>query len=564
LKGAALLEALRLIREEEPPKPSTRLSTLEKAALSTVCECRGVEPGKLGQQVRGELDWIVMKALEKDRNRRYESASALAADVQRYLNDEPVAACPPSAGYRLRKFAWRYRRMLMMAGVIALVLVGATALSIWQALRERDQALRARDAEERANREANIAEAVNKFLLQDLLSQVDINVQFSDGFTPNPNLTVKEALDRAAARIGERFQDQPLVEAVIRRTISNGYSSLGEPGLAVSHLERAVALHNGHLGRNHPNTLDSMRSLAMAYRWSGRLPEAITLFEEIVEHQNTTLGADDVETVNSMHDLGEVCNSAGQWRRAELLLGEVVVKRQARLGRTHPDTASSMQFLAWTFAMLGRLRESLALIEETLKIYEASIGPDHPSTIGCMRICAKICEKNGKLDEAASLLRLALERERKHGDPTRQIRIANTLDLLGRNLLLQEKYAAAEPLLREALAIYQTYQPNNWRRFGIISLLGGALLGQQQYATAEALLLQGYEGMKQRDTMMHAGWKYLLPEAVERIVALYEVTDQPEKARLWREKLAVRAEVPMSPDSKKANPELVPLPRKVP
>jgi tetratricopeptide (TPR) repeat protein len=345
---------------------------------------------------------------------------------------------------------------------------------------------------------------------------------------------------------------------------AGGYRSLGEDGLGVSHLERAVTLHNAHLGPTHPNTLDSMRSLAMAYRWSGRLPEAITLLEEIVEHQNTTLGADHVETLNNMHDLGEVCSNAGQWHRSELLLQEVLVKRQARLGPTHPATASSMHRLGWTLVMLGRLRKSPALLEKALKIYEASLGSDHPDTIMCMRTYARFCGKNGKLNEAASLLRLALERERKLGDPTRQISIANTLDLLGQNLVLQEEYAAAEPHLREALAIYQTHQPNNWRRFGMMSHLGGALLGQQQYATAEALLLQGYEGMKQRDTMVPAGAKYLLPEAVERIVALYEVTDQPEKACLWREKLAVRAEVPMSPDTKEANPELVPLPRKVP
>ena len=105
LKKAAMLEVLRLIREEEPPKPSTRLSTTDEMPL--VAANRGLEPTKLSGLVRGELDWIVMKALEKDRNRRYETANGLAMDVQRYLNDEPVAACPPSAGYRFRKFARR-------------------------------------------------------------------------------------------------------------------------------------------------------------------------------------------------------------------------------------------------------------------------------------------------------------------------------------------------------------------------------------------------------------------------------------------------------------------------
>jgi serine/threonine protein kinase/Flp pilus assembly protein TadD len=134
LKKAGYDEMRRIIREEEPPKPSTRISTLEKATLSTVCERRGAEPKKLGQQVRGELDWIVMRALEKDRNRRYESASAFAADVQRYLGDEPVQACPPSAGYRLKKFARRNKAGLVTTGLVAAALVLGTAVSVWQAV----------------------------------------------------------------------------------------------------------------------------------------------------------------------------------------------------------------------------------------------------------------------------------------------------------------------------------------------------------------------------------------------------------------------------------------------
>src|SRR6185312_1571322 len=99
LKGTALLEVLRLVREEEPPRPSTRLGTTTE--LPCIAAGRGVEPAKLPRLVRGELDWIAMRALEKDRNRRYESASSFAADVQRYLSDEAVQACPPGAGYRL-------------------------------------------------------------------------------------------------------------------------------------------------------------------------------------------------------------------------------------------------------------------------------------------------------------------------------------------------------------------------------------------------------------------------------------------------------------------------------
>jgi serine/threonine protein kinase/Tfp pilus assembly protein PilF len=134
LKQAGYDEMRRMIREDEPPRPSTRLSTMQQAHLSTIAQRRGMEPRRLGQQLRGELDWIVMRALEKDRGRRYESASALASDVGRYLDDEPVLACPPSAGYRFRKLARRNKVALATAGVVTAALVIGTAVSVWQAV----------------------------------------------------------------------------------------------------------------------------------------------------------------------------------------------------------------------------------------------------------------------------------------------------------------------------------------------------------------------------------------------------------------------------------------------
>jgi WD40 repeat protein/serine/threonine protein kinase len=136
LSQASYEEMRRIIREEEPPKPSTRISTLGQAA-TTVSANRKSDPRRLSQLFRGELDWIVMKALEKDRNRRYESASAFAADVQRYLHDEPVQACPPSARYRLHKFARRNKAALVTTAVVAVALVSGTAVSVWQAVEAR-------------------------------------------------------------------------------------------------------------------------------------------------------------------------------------------------------------------------------------------------------------------------------------------------------------------------------------------------------------------------------------------------------------------------------------------
>ncbi len=197
LKKAGFDEIRRIIREDEPPCPSSRLSTMQQAHLSTIAEKRGLGPRNLSGHIRGELDWIAMRALEKDRDRRYESAGALADDLQRYLNDDTVEACPPSAGYRLLKYARRNRRVLAMVGVVAAALISATSVSTWQAVVARDaqgqaesdrkqaeidrdraksaesqaktEWARAQAAERRAATEAAIARAVNDFFQTDVL-----------------------------------------------------------------------------------------------------------------------------------------------------------------------------------------------------------------------------------------------------------------------------------------------------------------------------------------------------------------------------------------------------------
>jgi serine/threonine protein kinase/Flp pilus assembly protein TadD len=204
LRGAAFDEMLRLIREVDPPKPSTRLSGSQE--LPAIAAKRKLEPGRLTRLVRGELDWIVMKALEKERHRRYQTANGLARDVERYLHDEPVEACPPGAGYRLRKAARRYRKPLAAAAAFLLLLVLAAALTGWQALRlaraERDAAQRERDE---AMRQARVVAEV-----QEALSQAAALRQQGKWTEAQAPLKRAEALLEGAPQdeeLGERFRD---------------------------------------------------------------------------------------------------------------------------------------------------------------------------------------------------------------------------------------------------------------------------------------------------------------------------------------------------------------------
>jgi eukaryotic-like serine/threonine-protein kinase len=530
LKQANFDELRRIIREDEPPRPSQRLTTMEQASLSTICECRSAEPRKLSQQVRGDLDWVVMKALEKDRDRRYESASALAADVQRYLNEDAVEACPPSAGYRLRKYVRRNRRLLVPVAVIGTVLVAATAVSTWQALR-------ARDAESRAVTDAAIARAVNEFFQVDLLGQAHRDSLLREELVINKDFSVKEALDQAAVKVGSRFQDQPLVEAAIRSAIGEAYHTMGVWQLAVPHLERAIALRQGQPDQDQANNLKNMINLADSYMYLDRYEDGIALRKLTLENRKSALGPNHPETLECERWLAQAYHRAGHWAIATPLLEQLLVKQQTICGPTHASTLATMHHLAMSYQSVDRFAESMDLHEKVLEYTKSTTDSNLNPPTWILQTYARACQGAGKLDRADELLREALEHTSKR-EPSVQQRLqkANTLGWLALNLVMQHRYADAEPLAREAAALYERDFSNRPRRFYWLSVLGAAFLGQQKHSEAEQFLLQGYEGLKQRETML-TGQERLLAEAGERIVRFYEITNEPEKAREWRERL---------------------------
>jgi serine/threonine protein kinase len=238
LLNAAHDEMCRMIREEEPEKPSTRLSTLGEM-LAEVAKHRHVQPDQLCKIVRGDLDWVVMKTLEKDRTRRYETANELVLDIERHLRDEPVVAGPPSAVYRIKKFLRRNRVLVTSVATVMVVLVGGIVASTIFAVR--------------AERQAKISQAVTDFLENDVLASVD------PAKAKGLEVTVRYILDEASESMADKFEDEPLVEASIHQTLGSTYLSLGEYKAAEQHLERARQIRRERLGEEHSDTLASLR-----------------------------------------------------------------------------------------------------------------------------------------------------------------------------------------------------------------------------------------------------------------------------------------------------------------
>jgi non-specific serine/threonine protein kinase/serine/threonine-protein kinase len=594
LKQAALDELLRVIREEEPPKPSTRLSQ-SGAALADISARRRTEPAKLGQVVRGELDWIVMKALEKDRTRRYETANGLARDLQRYLADEPVEACPPSAGYRLRKLARKYRAPLATAAAFAALLVLATVVSTWQAVRaeraaqaaraaeaeamaardaeaqqrqdaeqQRDRALKAeaeaKAAEKRADQERSIAQAVNDFLNKDLLRQAGRQAQADAGFRPDPDVKVRTLLDRASAKAGERFKDQPRVEAAVRRAIGWAYHELANAaalsGLAADplkqdleaaaemHAARALELLQKAVGDDHPDTLEASYGLGAMFVNSRQAAKAVPYFRRVLEGRRRTVGAGHPDTLSAVNNLAMLLPDA----EAETTYREALADAR-RVPGADKATLALMGNLGMLYFQQGRYAEAEPLLREELEGSRRLYGDKDRGTQGAMGNLAALYARQGRYAEAEVLLRdLVAARQARYGEQSPEV--ANALVGLSLNLLRQGKPAEAEPLMRQCVAIWDKV-PEGPERFHAQSLLGESLAGQGKYAEAEPLLVAGYEGLKAREPQLAPLQKRNLAQAGERLVRFYEAWGKPDAAAKWRAELAKPGAPPTPPVAEK-------------
>ena len=479
LKKSALEEFLRRLCEEEPPKPSTRIRTLDPATATELARKRQTEPMALAKQLGGDLDSIALKALEKGRSRRYGSPSELAADIGRYLRNEAVLAVPPSLAYRTRKFARRYRGALVTGGAFVLVLIAAAAISIRQSLR--------------ANREAAAAQAVNDFLQNDLLAQASAAKQSGPNTQPDPDLKVRTALDRAAARIGGKFEGQPEVEAAIRDTMGQAYMDIGLYPEARTQLERALYLHRRALGEKNPNTLKTMSRLGCIAWRQGKQPEAEALLDQALAMQRRVLGSEHPDTLYSTNNLARVYELEGRYAKAEALQSQTVEIRRRVSGPEHPDTLGSMGNLANVYEDEGKYAQAEALYSQTLEIQRRVLGPEHPDTLGSMDNLASVYSDEGKYAQAEALHGQVLEIYRRLLGPEHDDTLISMSNLA--NVYEAEgKYAQAEGLQRQSLEIWRrVLGPEHDNTLFSMSSLAACYGAQGKYAQAEALFSQTLE-----------------------------------------------------------------------
>ncbi|WP_109485833.1 serine/threonine-protein kinase [Occallatibacter savannae] len=416
--------------------------TLSRHLHEAVHTIQRVDPAPLSSVdplYRGDIETIVAKALEKDKNRRYASAADLAADIKRYLQDEPITAKPASAGYQLKKFARRHKALVTGATAVFVVLVLGLVVSTWEAIR-------ARQAEKRAEQQSQIAQAVNDFLRKDLLAQASTYNQSKT----DPDLKVRTALDRAAARVEGRFANQPLVEASIRYTIGSTYIDLGVYPEAERQMERALALRRRQLGENNAETIAAMGSLAAVYERSGKIKQAEPLYAKAVDWEEHNLGRDNRDTLMAMNGLAVTYAEEGRYPESEAMFARLVPVEQRVFGQDDLQTLRAMGNLAATEDMEGKHAEAEAHLHTALDRKRRVLGDDNPETLDSETNLAAVYAEEGKYAMAEPLLGKTLDTYRRVlGDKHRHT--INAMNVLAGLYRIEGKTKQAETIAAQAI-----------------------------------------------------------------------------------------------------------------
>jgi serine/threonine protein kinase/Tfp pilus assembly protein PilF len=517
LRSAGFGEVQRIIRETEPPKASTRLSTL-KETKAEIAEKRGTDPGSLAKLLRGDLDWITMKAMAKDRTHRYSSASELAAEIERYLRHEPVLAGPPSAAYRIRKYVRRHKLGVAAATVVILtVLIGTAGTTIGM--------LRAVRAEKKAKQEAQIAQQVSDFL-------VDL-FKVSDPSEARGNtITAREILDKGAAQIDKGLEDQPSIRARLVETIGTVYRSLGLYEPATKMLEKALEIMRGLYGNDNLTVADALHNLGIIYDDQGKYEEAASLFRQSLDIRSRHLDPNDPEVARSLNSLAIVYWNQEKYAEAEPLLEESLAIKEKALGLDNPELANTLINLGILKHSQRKFDEAEALFKRALAISEKKLGSDHPDLGTILNNLGSLYEDQGRRAEAEPLyLRSLAIWEKALGPDHPDVAIAvHNLANLYRNL---GRYAEAEPLYLRSLGIWEKVLGPDHPYVGIsFRERANMYRDQGKYADAEPLYVRSLQVFEKSLDENHLN----IAETLDSYIVLLRKTNRTAEA----DKLEIR------------------------
>jgi serine/threonine-protein kinase len=552
LGSAPLAEVARIVCEVEPLPPS-------RAVLAGKDDA---EARRRARELRGDLDTIVLMALEKEAARRYPSVAAMAEDLRRHRDGLPIVAAQPSRRYRAGKFVRRHRVAVVAATLVLLSLVGGLAGTLWSARR-------AREAARRADLESAKAEQVSDFLA-DMFSSTNVGWRVRG----NREVSVAEVLASASERLSRDLRDQPEVEARLRHVLGESYVVLLDYRRATQELERALVLDLRLYGEQHLQTARARTLLGWVLTSAGDVKRGAALLDQGLATYRRTPSAPPAELAEALGARGYAAMVESRLPLAETYARQAVELTRTRLA-DQPLLPLALTLLGGVQSTRGDVAAAEHSFREALTLFSRLPDPDRPEKRAALLNLGGILSARGELDQAERLLREALalterylgpedvfavephfelgllaarrddgaraEAELRHGLAIQRRHTAEDHPMLalgkvylGRELARQARYAEAEPVLRQALAAFRAFPGLLLRRAQAEAALAACLSAQDRFGEAEPLALAAYEDFRNAQS---AGAEQT-QQAIRDLVRLYEGWQRPQQAAAWSARLA--------------------------
>jgi serine/threonine protein kinase/Tfp pilus assembly protein PilF len=518
LRKAGFSEIQRVIRETDPPKASTRLSGLGDTQTS-IAELRKTDPISLHRELKGDLDWITMKAMAKDRTHRYASASELTADIERYLKHEPVVASPPRTLYKIRKYIRRHKVGVTAAFlVIIAVFIGITGTTIGL--------LRAKKAEKRAVEEAETAQQASDFL-------VELFTVSDPGEARGNSITAREILDKGARKIEEELQEQPRIQSRLMETMGRVYRNLGLYTLAAPVLEKSLSLKRKVYGEEHLEVAASLHTLAVLYDIQGKYQEAESFFRQSLAIKEKILGQDHLDISKSLNSIAVVSMNQGKYDEAESYFEQSLAIKEKNLEPDHPNLGITLANLGIFYHQQNKLEKAEPLLKRALSISEKAHGEDHPDVAASLNNLGSLYEDVGKSEEAEPLYERALAIWEKTLGPEHSdvgIALHNLANLYrdqGKYDKAESYYVRSEAIFKKALGEEHPYVAYSFRE------QANLYRNKEQYNEAKSLYKRALELFEESMGKDHLN----VAETLEQYALLLLNIDRDDEA----EKLVARA-----------------------
>lgn len=441
ISGRTPSEIEQIICERAPTRPSTAITRIpddgNPVTPQQICMARKTDPNQLQQQLRGELDIIVLKAMHKEPERRYESADHFATDINNFLTGKPVFAHPDSIVYRTRKFVVRHKLGVSSAIAMFLLIIGYAITITYHSQRTRT-------ALEQAKQEMAKAEQITGFLM-DMFEASDPSESLGE------NITARQLLENGVLE-AEQLQQQPEVQGQMLDLTGRVYMNIGEYDKAENLLQRAFRLRQNHFSEPHNDIAESLHNLGILYWNNGYYKEAEEYLRDALKMERELFGDSHESIANTMTSLAIVLKELREFEEAEPLYRQALAMNREIYGDEHESVAYDLNNLGNFLESQGEYRDAREYYLESLALYRELLGDTHPQIAGSFTNLGRVSDRMGELKEAVDYHREALQIRRTVFDEHHPD-IAESQYQLGTSLIEIEAYEDAEVYLKQSLEI---------------------------------------------------------------------------------------------------------------